>query len=60
VENNYKLCLDRTLLMDKPVHYIRPNKTLVYIINNKAAFTGAAIALTHNQQVTSIETQSQY
>jgi hypothetical protein len=59
-KNNYKLFWDHTLLMDKSVHYIRPNKTLVYITNNKSAFSGRAIAMTHNRQITSIETQNQY
>ena len=35
--------------MDKSVHYIRQNKMLFYVTNNKSAFTGTAIALTHNR-----------
>ena len=60
LQNNIKIYLDLTLLMDKMVHFNQPDLTLVYKTNKEAAFIDMSIPLTYSLQTTISEVQRKY
>jgi len=58
--DNYKLCWDPNLLLDKTVPNNLPYIRQFYAINHKAAFTDIAIPLIRNLQATNAEKQYKY